>query len=109
MAGRKSCWPKGLPARSAIGWSSNGLVDPKRGPSRLLPPAPLLTRLPIGRIETRCLDGGPVLAGCSHCLFVLAVEQQNDALIALRIGGHWRTVDQESNRRCVGVAVGDCQ
>ena len=73
--------------------------------SGLFDPAALLIRLPIGGIETLRLGLAPALPRGGNRIRIIAVEQQDHALVSRRIDGERRPIDQKTNLGAVGIVV----
>src|SRR5438128_12108994 len=76
--------------------------------SRLPPlPAAALVGLPIGDLEPPRLAGGPVFARGGERVGIVAVEHQNQTLVAVAVGRQARIVDQEADIGPVRITLLD--
>src|SRR4029077_20241588 len=64
-------------------------------------------RWPIVYIETAALEVGPGLTRCGKRIRVITVEQQDDAVVDVRISRQGRVVDQKSHIGPIRIAVLD--
>src|SRR5580698_7614527 len=72
----------------------------------LLPTTPFIG-LPIGYVESPPLAVGPGLTRCGKSIHVIAVEQENDAVIGIGVCRQRSIVDQKSHIGLIRIAVLD--
>src|SRR3569623_511877 len=68
-------------------------------------PAALLIGLPVGLLESARLAIGPRRTRCTKRLVIIAVEDEDNALIRRTIRRHRRAIDEKAHRGCVGIGV----
>src|SRR5581483_1354670 len=74
-------------------------------PSALLCPAPMLVRLPVGRVQAFCLGVRPAHSRGSQSLFVVPVEHQHDPVIFFHVRRHWRPINEKPHGRVVRIVI----
>src|SRR5581483_8633274 len=74
-------------------------------PSALLCPAPMLVRLPVGRVQAFCLGVRPAHSRGSQSLFVVPVEHQHDPVIFFHVRRYWRPINEKPHGRVVRIVI----